>query len=172
MLPRQIGHAAIVLSFVAALVATISYFLATQKEKNGSDTEGSISWQKLGRLAFGVHGVAVFTIIATIFSVMINKRFEYFYAHSHVDTELPFRYVFAAFWEGQEGSFLLWMFWHVGLGGWLILQNRKGATGSFENPVLATCFNSSFLGFDGFGLTFWLRRTRYKMGQQPDFIAP
>ena len=42
ILPRQIGHAAIVLSFVTALVATISYFLATQKEKNASNTEGHL----------------------------------------------------------------------------------------------------------------------------------
>ena len=172
ILPRQIGHAAIVLSFVAALVATISYFLATQKEKNGTqnaeNTEGSASWQKLGRWAFGVHGVAVFIIIATIFSVMINKRFEYFYAHSHVDTELPFRYVFAAFWEGQEGSFLLWMFWHVGLGGWLILQNRKGATGSFENPVLATLASIQvFLGSMVLGVHFGFGEHVIKWGSNP-----
>ena len=90
MLPRQIGHFAVVLSFVAALVATIAYFRATQNQIKGLDTEGSVStWQRLGRAAFGVHGGAVLTVIGCIFYVMINKRFEYFYAHSHVDTDLP-----------------------------------------------------------------------------------
>lgn len=134
LLPRQIGHISVVLSFVSALLATVSYFFATQKQNSGLDTEGVTSWQKLGRWSFGAHSVAVLTIIGSIFYVMITKRFEYFYAHSHVDTDLPFRYVFAAFWEGQEGSFLLWMFWHVGLGAFIILRGTK----NWENPVIAT----------------------------------
>ncbi len=175
LLPRQLGLFAVILSFVAALVATVSYFIATQKQnkaavregvndeniaesdiKNPKYTEGAISWQRLGRWAFGVHGLAVVTIISSIFYVMINKRFEYFYAHSHVDLDLPFRYVFAAFWEGQEGSFLLWMFWHVALGGFIILRGAilnsklkiKNAESNasvgaslatvWENPVIAT----------------------------------
>lgn len=168
LLPRQIGHAAIILSFVAALVATIAYFLATQNEKNGRDTERVTSWQNIGRWSFGVHGIAVFTVIASIFSVMINKQFEYFYAHSHVDTELPFRYVFAAFWEGQEGSFLLWMFWHVGLGGWLILRNWKKQPLSFENPVLATLASIQvFLGSMILGLHFGFGEHIIKWGSNP-----
>jgi cytochrome c-type biogenesis protein CcmF len=149
LLPRQIGHIGVILSFIAALVATISYFLATQKQNKAVDAVRTLSWQRLGRWSFGVHGIAVLTIIGSIFYVMITKRFEYFYAHSHVDTELPFRYVFAAFWEGQEGSFLLWMFWHVGLGAFIILrgviQKAKGKeqegvlnTSFWESPVIAT----------------------------------
>ncbi len=172
MLPRDIGHAAIVMSFVAALVATIAYFLATQKEKNGVDTEGVSAWQKLGRWAFGVHGISVWTVIFSMFYVMVTKKFEYFYAHSHVDTELPFRYVFAAFWEGQEGSFLLWMFWHVALGGWLILRNqhlaRTGKGVSFENPVLATLASIQvFLASMILGLHFGFGEHIIKWGSNP-----
>jgi cytochrome c-type biogenesis protein CcmF len=179
LLPRQIGHAAIVMSFVAALVATISYFLATQNEKNGIYTEGSLNnrensspWQNLGRWSFGIHGISVGTVIFSIFYVMVTKKFEYFYAHSHVDTELPFQYVFAAFWEGQEGSFLLWMFWHVVLGGWLILRNqhlvRTGKGISFENPVLATlaCIQV-FLGSMILGLHFGFGEHIIKWGSNP-----
>jgi cytochrome c-type biogenesis protein CcmF len=133
LLPRQIGHFAIILSFVAALLAAIAYFISTQKSiKNPENTEGPLSWRRIGRWSFGVHGVSVLTVIGMIFYVMINKRFEYFYAHSHVDNQLAFQYVFAAFWEGQEGSFLLWMFWHVGLGGLLILKAKQ-----WESPVLS-----------------------------------
>ena len=78
LLPRQFGHIAVILSFVASLVATISYVLATQKQNKGIDTEGVTSWQRLGRWSFGVHGLSVLTIIGSIFYVMITKRFEYF----------------------------------------------------------------------------------------------
>ena len=134
LLPRQMGHISVVLSFVSALLATISYFFATQKQNKGIDTEGGASWQRLGRWSFGIHSIAILTLIGTVFYVMIAKRFEYFYAHSHVDAELPFQYIFAAFWEGQEGSFMLWMFWHVGLGAFIILRGMK----DWENPVIAT----------------------------------
>ncbi|MDZ7881019.1 MAG: cytochrome c biogenesis protein CcsA [Saprospiraceae bacterium] len=182
LLPRQIGHAAILLSFVSALVATIAYFFATQnnnKAQNAQNTdlsrdyrEGSTSWQKLGRWAFVLHGISVGTVIFSIFYVMVSKKFEYFYAHSHVDTELPFQYVFAAFWEGQEGSFLLWMFWHVVLGGWLILRNqqlaRRDGTLSFENPVLATLASIQvFLGSMILGLHFGFGEHIIKWGSNP-----
>ena len=141
----------------------------------GGNTEGSQSWQRLGRWSFGVHGAAVLTIIGTMFYVMISKRFEYFYAHSHVDKDLPFRYVFAAFWEGQEGSFLLWTFWHVGLGSFIILRglfyNRKTASSPlsiWENPVLATlaCVQV-FLSSMILGLHFGFGEHIIKWGSNP-----
>ncbi|HRF42278.1 MAG TPA: cytochrome c biogenesis protein CcsA, partial [Saprospiraceae bacterium] len=45
---------------------------------------------------------------------------------------LEFKYIFASIWEGQEGSFLLWMFWHVVLGGLLVASAKN-----WESPVLA-----------------------------------
>ncbi|MCK6649821.1 MAG: cytochrome c biogenesis protein CcsA [Bacteroidia bacterium] len=41
------------------------------------------------------------------------------------------RYILSCFWEGQEGSFLLWTFWHVFIG--LILQRSAK---NFEAPVM------------------------------------
>jgi cytochrome c-type biogenesis protein CcmF len=183
LLPRQIGHAGVVLSFVSALLATIAYALHTHKSQsptpNPQNTEG---WLKLGRWSFGVHFVAVCTVIASIFYVMINKRFEYFYAHSHVDNDLPFQYVFAAFWEGQEGSFLLWMFWHVVLGGFLILKyaknttlnpqpstlNPQSPTLTWESPTLATLASVQvFLGSMILGLHFGWGESLIKWGSNP-----
>ncbi len=119
LLPRQVGHIAIILSFVSALLATVAYFVATQKR---NDAMLSGQWTRVARFAFGTHALSVLTVVGTIFYVMVSKEFEYFYAHSHVDKELPFKYIFAAFWEGQEGSFLLWMFWHVVLGSFIMLR--------------------------------------------------
>lgn len=162
LLPRTIGHFSIVLSFVSALLATISYFFATQNRDNMPIFE---SWRKIGRLSFAVHGVAVITVIATIFYVMINKRYEYFYAHSHVDDGLEFRYIFAAFWEGQEGSFLLWTFWHVGLGAWIILRGGKN---EWESPVIATLASVQvFLMSMVLGLHFGWGEHIVKWGSNP-----
>jgi cytochrome c-type biogenesis protein CcmF len=127
--PGRIGQAAIVLSFVAALTSAIAYFMGVQR--HSADQE-SKQWIRLGRGLFLTHLVSVLTVIATIFYVMVNEYYEYQYVWAHVSSELPMKYIFSAFWEGQEGSFLLWMFWNVILGVLLLASAR-----SWEPPVMA-----------------------------------
>ncbi len=127
--PKQIGHIFIILSFVAALMSAFAFFLATQRRKLPEFS----GWRTIGRISFGVHGLSIFTVIGTIFYIMTQKWYEYQYVQQHVNDELAFRYVFSAFWEGQEGSFLLWMFWHVILGFVLIFRGKN-----WETSVLAT----------------------------------
>ncbi|MFT4759275.1 MAG: cytochrome c-type biogenesis protein CcmF [Paraglaciecola sp.] len=128
LLPGQIGKFAVVLGFVGALFASIAYAFAT----NRRDTNEFASWHKLGRIGFTLHGLAVFTIIGTMFYMMANTYFEYQYVQLHVSEDLPKRYILSAFWEGQEGSFLLWMFWHAILGFVLMWRGKQ-----WEAPVLA-----------------------------------
>ena len=141
--PQRLGQLAIVLAFVAAFTSLLSYFMATQRR----DLVESVSWQKMGRIAFGLHGIAVFTVIGIIFYVMLQRYYEYQYVWAHVSEDLPLRYIFSAFWEGQEGSFLLWMFWHVVLGSVLIFTAKK-----WEGPTMAIlagiqlCLVSMILG--------------------------
>lgn len=127
--PGQIGRAAIFISFCAAILSGFAYFFATQNRK---DEAASLSWRKIGRISFGIHGLSVFMVIGLIFYIMVNNYYEYQYVQAHVNDDLQFRYIFSAFWEGQEGSFLLWMFWHVILGALLISSAKE-----WESPVLS-----------------------------------
>ncbi len=135
LLPGQIGQFAIVLGFVSSLLAAVAYFFATQRSEKAEFS----NWRKIGRLSFLVQGISVFTVMGAIFYVMVNKYFEYQYVWGHVSEDLPFRYIFSAFWEGQEGSFLLWMFWHVLLGVVLIktLSKSSNPKGLPSNPSLS-----------------------------------
>jgi cytochrome c-type biogenesis protein CcmF len=166
LIPRNIGHAGIVLSFVAAFLAAISYFMATQNRLNETVSN---SWRSIGRWAFTVHGVSVLATIACIFYVMINKRYEYFYAHSHTDNNLEMRYLFSAFWEGQEGSFLVWIFWHVMLGGFVILRGVKNKeNSSWEMPVVSILASVQvFLASMILGLHFGWGEHIIKWGSNP-----
>ncbi|MFQ5447074.1 MAG: cytochrome c biogenesis protein CcsA [Saprospiraceae bacterium] len=128
LLPGQMGHFAIILGFVSGLLAAVSYFFATQRRA----LPESSRWRQMGRGAFILHGISIFTIIGTMFWVMLQRYFEYQYVWQHVSEDLPFRYIFSAFWEGQEGSFLLWMFWHVVLGFILLARAKK-----WETPVMS-----------------------------------
>ncbi len=127
LLPGQLGHFFIVLSFVASLVATIAYYQSSVKSFGLS----ADPWKKLARAAFVVEALSVFSIFALIFYINSNHLFEYKYAWQHSSKSLENKYLLAGIWEGQEGSFLLWSIWHSVLG--LILLGRGG---KWEAPVM------------------------------------
>ncbi|GAB5551265.1 MAG: hypothetical protein Sapg2KO_08560 [Saprospiraceae bacterium] len=129
LLPGQIGHFALITAFVSSLLATFAYFKSTNKRDIPADAQ---SWRKIGRVAFTLHGLGIFSVIGILFYLMINQYYEYQYVWAHVSEDLPFKYIFSAFWEGQEGSFLLWMFWHVVLGMILMFTAKR-----WEAPTLA-----------------------------------
>ncbi|MDQ3048562.1 MAG: cytochrome c biogenesis protein CcsA [Bacteroidota bacterium] len=122
----QLGNVFVILSFVFALLASISYFFAAR------DNEECISWKRIGRIAFRIHSLSVIGIVATLFVMLMNHYFEYEYVWHHSNKAMPMQYILSCFWEGQEGSFLLWSFWHVVLG--LILQRTAK---NWEAPVMA-----------------------------------
>lgn len=122
----KVGNVFVILSFVFALLASISYFFAAK------ENEDSASWKKIARISFRMHGLSVLGIVGTLFIMLMNHYFEYEYVWHHSNREMPMRYILSCFWEGQEGSFLLWTFWHVVLG--LILQRSAK---NFETPVMS-----------------------------------
>jgi cytochrome c-type biogenesis protein CcmF len=122
----QLGNVFVLLSFTFALLASTAYFFAAK------ENEETQSWRKIARIAFRIHAFAVFGIVATLFYMLFNHYFEYEYVWHHSSKAMPMRYILSCFWEGQEGSFLLWTFWHVVLG--LILQRIEK---TFEAPVMA-----------------------------------
>lgn len=115
------GHLFVILSFVTSLLAAWHYYQAT-KEENELKKE---NWLKLGRWTFYVHAFAVLAVVYSLFHIIYNHYFEYHYAWSHSSRNLPVHFMISCFWEGQEGSFLLWIFWQALLGILLIVTNKK-----------------------------------------------
>ena len=110
------GHAGnffIILSFIASLQAAIAYFFAEKKQLE-------TSWLKLARISFRFHVLGVVGIMSVLFFMLYNHYYEYSYIWQHSSNIMPMRYIFSCFWEGQEGSFLLWTIWHAVIG--LVLQ--------------------------------------------------
>ncbi|MCR5887409.1 cytochrome c biogenesis protein CcsA [Hymenobacter sp. J193] len=125
----DVGHLSVIVAFVAAIVATYAYYQAARGRALG---DAEPAWLRLARGAFFVHGAAVLAVIVSLFGIIYGHRYEYYYAWSHSSNHLPVYYMISCFWEGQEGSFLLWIFWHVLLGGIIIRFNRQ-----WEAPVMA-----------------------------------
>lgn len=121
----KLGNFSLSLAFASAILSLIAYlFHCYGKTSNNS-------WLNIGKQAFRVHTLAVISAIGTLFYILTNHHFEYHYAWQHTSKDLPFKYIFAAFWEGQEGSFLLWTFWHLIISNILIFTAKK-----WEAPVM------------------------------------
>ncbi len=123
----NLGHLFVIISFVLSIAAAYSYFKATKK----TDPEIQKGWTINGRMLFYLHSVFVVGIIIVLFLIIYNNRFEYHYAYSHASKYLPVHYMISCFWEGQEGSFLLWIFWNCVLGIILIQTNKR-----WEAPIM------------------------------------
>lgn len=123
----DLGHLFVITSFVAALASAFSYFKAT----NATALDKQKFWKQNGSFSFYLHGVAVLGICVTLFIIIANHYFEYHYAYSYSDSKLPDHYLVSTFWNGQEGSFLLWMFWQAVLGIVIIHTNKF-----WEAPVM------------------------------------
>jgi len=119
------GHLMVIIAFVAALVAAFSYWYQSKQQ----DRFAQASYLRFARVAFGVHALAVLGTIISLFIIIYNHYYEYHYAWSHSSNNLPVHYMISCFWEGQEGSFLLWIFWHVLIGS-ILMFNAKSWEGS------------------------------------------
>ena len=123
----RLGHLSILAAFVAALLSAAAYFMAFRQKENHT-TNG---WTLIGRYSFYLHSFTLLLLMVLVFYAMYNHMYEYSYVFDHVSADLPLKYILSAFWEGQEGSFMLWMFWHALLGIILIRTERR-----LEAPVL------------------------------------
>jgi len=154
-LPGHLGHLLAILGFVAALFASICYAISTQSRLIVNE----LSWRRLGRIGFALNVTSIFGIVAILFLLILKHKFEYHYVWSHSSLELPVRYMVSCFWEGQEGSFLLWAFWHAILGIVVIFTAKK-----YEAPVMAVlCITQFYLASMLLGIYFF----DYKVGSTP-----
>ncbi|MFD2034286.1 cytochrome c biogenesis protein CcsA [Belliella marina] len=122
----NLGHFATILAFVSAVVTAFSYY----KYSVASELEKA-NWRNFSRILFYIHSVSSVVIAVSLFEIIYSHRFEYFYAYSHSSMALPVHYMISSFWEGQEGAFILWIFWNVVLGLVIIHTNK-----SWEAPVM------------------------------------
>jgi len=123
----NLGHLFVISSLVSALVTSFCYWRATAI----ADLSLRQNWILNGRTGFIIHSITVLGIIASLFTIIYQHYFEYHYAYAHSSLHLPGQYMVSCFWEGQEGSFLLWMFWQAVLGIVLIFTQR-----TWEAPVM------------------------------------
>ena len=96
-----IGYGALTLALAISAYTAIASILGVRR----GSTKLAGSAQK------GVVASAVLVTLAAaiLFYLLITRDFQVQYVYEHVSTYMPTIYVLSAFWAGQEGSLLLWL---------------------------------------------------------------
>lgn len=147
----NLGHFSVVLALGTSILSTLAFFVATQRNDAG--------WSRIARISFHTHTLSVLSIIGILFYIIHQHLFEYHYAWQHSSRDLPVEYMISCFWEGQEGSFLLWIFWQMVIGNILLRT-----AGKWTDPVMAVVMLSQI------ALTTMLVGVKilgYKLGSSP-----
>ena len=123
----HIGYVLILTAFVTAVLASFSFYRATQYDHDPVDFR---------RIGIGLWIAMTASLVAAWFLLVwliATHQFQYNYVWAHSSRDLPFHFLFSASWEGQEGSFLLWIILNSLVGLALI----KWAAPKYVAPVMA-----------------------------------
>ncbi|MFZ1257116.1 MAG: cytochrome c biogenesis protein CcsA [Saprospiraceae bacterium] len=124
------GHFLVLLAFFSALFSVVAFIL---NFKNLTK-----EWESAIKIGFYTHWFSILSILFLIFFIMSRHYYEYQYVWAHVSDELPMKYILSAFWEGQEGSFLLWIFWNCLIGFFLLRSKNKF---NISNTIIVLAVN-------------------------------
>lgn len=132
----NLGELAITLSFLASVLATIAYSMDT---KQGTAPSG---WWKVGNYAYILKGLLILGASAILVHLIMTHQFQYYYVYNYTSKDLLSRYLFSAFYGGQEGSFMLWIIFSFVVGLGLI----RWTSHTYRAPVMAVmAFTQLFL---------------------------
>ncbi len=93
------GQVACWLAFLSSLTAGFAWFAGLLGREGAAP---------VARAAFRVQWLALLGGAAFLWWILFSHQFQYQYVHDYSSRDMPARYVYAAFWGGQEGTFLLW----------------------------------------------------------------
>ncbi len=114
----ELGHFALILAFVVAIVQGILPLIGAQSEKH-------TDWIALARPAAQTQFLLVAFSFACLAQGFLANDFSVAYVAHHSNTQLPPLYQFAAVWGGHEGSLLLWVLMLAGWGAAVSIASRR-----------------------------------------------
>jgi cytochrome c-type biogenesis protein CcmF len=95
------------MAFLLGLGSTVAYGLSIKDPDK---------WKPMARQSYGLMTAAVVIASGILMYLLVTHDYRLHYVWAYSDNLLPLHYLISTFWGGQEGSFLLWIFWGVLLG--------------------------------------------------------
>ena len=121
-----IGELLLLVSFVASILSGLAYFQSVRKP------HAAPALIRTGRLSWYAMLVSASVAAVILSRLIFTHQFQFNYVWSNSSRDLPTKYLFSAFWAGQEGSFLLWTLMTAVVGVIALKTSRR-----FEGPVMA-----------------------------------
>lgn len=157
-----IGKNLILLSFLSSIFAMLFYYLDTTNPKT--------RYVKLAHSFFILKGISLTFASGILIYLIFTHQFQYYYVFNYTSIDLQAQYLAAAFYSGQEGSFMLWI-----LSSFLVgLALIKWTSPVYRSPMLFFFSITQFfllsmlLGVDIFGTKIGASPFRTLMDQMPN----
>jgi len=106
-------------AFGFGLVSTVAYIGAQR---------GREAWQPVARQTYVLMTIGIIVASVLLMYLLVTHDYRLAYVYAYSDNTLDMKYLVSSFWGGQEGSFLLWVFFGVLLGLPLIRYARAYET--------------------------------------------
>jgi cytochrome c-type biogenesis protein CcmF len=95
------GDLFLLLALVFSVISGVSYFLVAR---------GKDSYEKLALKSYNYFTFFTILAFAYLYFLFFSHNYAIKYVHDYSDNSLSFFYTLSAFWGGQEGTYLLWLF--------------------------------------------------------------
>ena len=142
------GKASILIALLCSIGAMYFYYRAAGNSDSAarSGFYGHWLWGLKGFFLLGASGILVY--------FLITHQFQYFYVYNYTSSDLGVHFLIAAFWGGQEGSFMLWMLITslIGLGMIRWIDNDYRAPVMFVMTLTQFFLITMIAGIDVFGV--------------------
>lgn len=126
-----LGNLLLILAFVAALFSFLLFFIGSREKEKFLDAA-----KKIYYLFFLFTSLAGFYL----FYLFLTHHFQVEYVYGYSSSDLPWFYLISSFWAGQEGTFLLWLFFGAILGIFLIRRSGVYQGNAMTFYLLAQIF--------------------------------
>jgi cytochrome c-type biogenesis protein CcmF len=118
-------------ALLAGLASVVFYFRADR---------GHTEALPLARNTYTAFATCIVAAAGTLMALILQHRFDVSYVNAYSSRDLPLHFLISTFWAGQEGSFLLWLFWGAIIGLFVWRSAREQ-----EAPVMIV-YLATFLG--------------------------
>jgi cytochrome c-type biogenesis protein CcmF len=126
MAPNLPGDLLIFLAFGFNIVAGVAYLLSAR---------GRQSFDNLARTSYHLFTILIGLAVAYLFFLFFSHNYAIKYVYEYSERAQSNFYILSAFWGGQEGTYLLWLFFNA-LFGYIVIK-RGGQYRDFGMAVLS-----------------------------------
>ncbi|MTI88818.1 MAG: hypothetical protein FH748_12695 [Balneolaceae bacterium] len=119
-----LGKILISASFLAALLSSLLFFFAAYRDDS--------TYLKAGNWLFGLKASLLIIASGILVFLIFEHQFQYYYVFNYTSMDLDPKYLWSAFYGGQEGSFMLWIIFSSFFGFGLMKWTRN----PYKGPVL------------------------------------